>query len=76
VGYINGINLLPSTGEFTYDTISYLGQRVTETLFASINRYANGGPLDGTGTVTDYAIAINQLQAAFPGCTTVAIVVA
>ena len=30
MGYINGVNLLPSTGEFTYDTIAYLGQRVTE----------------------------------------------
>ena len=29
--YIIGVNLLPSTGEFTYDTIPYLGQRVTET---------------------------------------------
>jgi hypothetical protein len=29
MGYINGINLLPSTGEFTYDTIPYLGRRVT-----------------------------------------------
>jgi hypothetical protein len=76
VSYINGVNLLPSTGEFTYDTIPYLGQRVTETLLTSINRYANGGPLAGVGTVTDYSIAINQLQAAFPGCTTVAIVVA
>jgi hypothetical protein len=26
---IFGVNLLPSTGEFTYDTIPYLGQRVT-----------------------------------------------
>ena len=76
MSYINGVNLLPSTGEFTYDTIPYLGRRVTETLLASINRYANGGPLAGTGTVTDYSIAINQLQAAFPGCTTVAVVVA
>src|SRR5947209_6313731 len=65
MGYINGVNLLPSTGEFTYDTIPYLGQRVTETLLTSINRYANGGPLAGTGTVTDYSIAIDQLQAAF-----------
>jgi uncharacterized protein (TIGR02217 family) len=76
MGYINGVNLLPSTGEFTYDTIPYLGRRVTESLLTSINRYANGGPLAGTGTVSDYSIAINQLQAAFPGCTTVAVVVA
>jgi hypothetical protein len=76
VGYVNGVNLLPSTGEFTYDTIPYLGQRVTESILTSINRYANGGPLAATGTTTDYTIALNNLQAEFPGCTTVALVVA
>ena len=76
MSYINGVNLLPSTGEFTYDTIPYLGQRVTESMLTSINRYANGGPLAGTGTTTDYTIALNNLQAEFPGCTTVALVVA
>jgi uncharacterized protein (TIGR02217 family) len=70
--YINGVNLLPSTGEFTYDTIPYLGQRVTESSLTSINRYASGG----AGSTTDYTIAINNLQSEFPGCTTVAIVVA
>jgi len=75
MGYILGVNLLPSTGEFTYDTVPYLGQRVTESILTSINRYANGGPNAGTGTVTDYSISINDLQAAFPGCTTVALVI-
>jgi uncharacterized protein (TIGR02217 family) len=75
-GFINGVHLLPSTGEFTYDTVPYLGQRTTETVVSSINRYANGGPLAGTGTVTDYTLAINNLQATYPGCTTVAVVVA
>jgi hypothetical protein len=74
--YICGVNLLPSTGEFTYDTIAYLGQRAAETSFVSINRYANGGPLAGTGDKTDYSIAIDNLQAQAPGCTTVAVVVA
>ena len=73
--YILGVNLLPSTGEFTYDTVAYLGQRVTETSLTSINRYANGGPLAGTGSTTDYTIALDNLQAEFPGCTTVALVV-
>ena len=54
-------------------TVAYLGQRVTETVLTSINRYANGGPDNGTGTTTDYTISINDLQA---GCTTVAVVVA
>ncbi len=76
MGYISGVNLLPSTGEFTYDTIPYLGQRITETQFTSLNRYANGGPLNGYGNVTDYTIAIEQLLAAFPDCTTVAVVCA
>jgi uncharacterized protein (TIGR02217 family) len=73
--YIIGVNLLPSTGEFTYDTVAFLGQRVTETSLTSINRYANGGPLAGTGSTTDYTIALDNLQAEFPGCTTVALVV-
>ena len=76
MSYINGVNLLPSTGEFTYDTIAYLGQRVTETSLTSINRYANGGPLAGIGSTTDYTIAIDNLQAEFPDCGTVAVVVA
>ena len=76
MGYIPGVNLLPSTGEFTYDTIAYLGQRVTESTLSSINRYANGGPAAGTGSTTDYTISINDLQAEYPGCTTVSLVVA
>jgi uncharacterized protein (TIGR02217 family) len=75
MSYILGVNLLPSTGEFTYDTVPYLGQRVTESTLISINRYANGGPLAGTGSTTDYTIALNNLQAEFPGCTTAAVVV-
>jgi uncharacterized protein (TIGR02217 family) len=75
MSYILGVNLLPSTGEFTYDTVPYLGQRVTESTLTSINRYANGGPLAGTGSTTDYTIALNNLQAEFPGCTTAAVVV-
>ncbi len=75
MSYILGVNLLPSTGEFTYDTIPYLGQRTTESQLTSINRYANGGPLDGSGNTTDYTMALNDLQAEIPDCTTVAIVV-
>jgi GTA TIM-barrel-like domain/Conserved hypothetical protein 2217 (DUF2460) len=75
-GFVNGVNLLPSTGEFTYDTIPYLGQRATETVLTSINRYANGGPLAGTGNTTDYSIALDNLQAEIPDCATVALVIA
>jgi hypothetical protein len=71
LGYINGVNLLPSTGEFTYDTVPYLGKRVGETVFTPINLYAGG-----VGTTSDYTIALNDLQAELPGCETVALVVA
>jgi hypothetical protein len=71
-GFVTGVNLLPSTGEFTYDTVAYLGQRVTEPAPSSINRYASGG----AGATTDYTLAIDDLLAQFPGCTTVALVVA
>ncbi len=76
MGYVNGVNLLPSTGEFTYDTVPYLGQRITETVLTSINRYASGGPLAATGSTTDYTIALNQLQSELSDCETVALVIA
>ena len=76
MNYIAGVNLLPSTGEFVYDTVPYLGQRITEPALTSINRYANGGPLAGTATTTDYTIALDNLQSEFPGCETLALVVA
>lgn len=71
MSFIKGINLLPSTGEFTYDTVAYLGQRAGAVGSQPINLYASGG----TGTVTDYSIAIDQLQAEFPDCETVALVI-
>ncbi|HUB64450.1 MAG TPA: glycoside hydrolase TIM-barrel-like domain-containing protein [Methylocella sp.] len=78
--YINGVNLLPSTGEFTYDTISYQGRRIAEPAMLGINTYYSGGPPGST--LTDLKESIAQLQAAFPvppatnACTTVAIVCA
>ncbi|MGH6838716.1 MAG: baseplate megatron protein TIM-barrel domain-containing protein [Methylocella sp.] len=71
MGYVNGVNLLPATGEFTYGTTARIGQRVTETALTGINFYFAGGP-----PKTDYSYAIDQLQAAFPACTTVAVVCA
>jgi hypothetical protein len=71
MGFVNGVNLLPSTGEFTYATTARLGQRVTERAPTGINFYFAGGP-----PKTDYSYAIDQLQAAFPACTTVAVVCA
>jgi hypothetical protein len=67
---LTGVHLLPATGEFTYDTVAYLGQRATESALTAINGYAGGG------ATTDYSIAINQLQAQHPECATVAVVCA
>jgi len=71
MGFVNGVNLLPSTGEFTYATTARLGQRVTEAVLTGINFYFAGGP-----PKTDYSYSIDQLQDAFPACTTVAVVCA
>ncbi|WOJ88059.1 glycoside hydrolase TIM-barrel-like domain-containing protein [Methylocapsa polymorpha] len=70
MAYILGVNLLPSTGEFTYDSVAYQGQRITEPAMLAINAYA-GQPLNRT----DFDLAIDQLESAFPACVTVAVVV-
>jgi hypothetical protein len=74
MGFVNGANLLPSTGEFTYATTERQGTRNTSNPalpFVTINNYANQ-----PSHRTDYALSIDQLQAAFPACTTVAVVCA
>ncbi|VTZ23244.1 conserved hypothetical protein [Methylocella tundrae] len=71
MGYIKGVNLLPATGEWTYDTTPYLGRRVTELALTPINTYFAPG-----GQRTDLDYSIDQLQAEFPDCETVALVVA
>jgi uncharacterized protein (TIGR02217 family) len=70
MGFIGGVHLLPSTGEFTYDTIAYEGARVGTSL-SPINTFFAPG-----GSKTDYSYSIDQLQAAHPECTTVSIVCA
>jgi hypothetical protein len=78
--YVNGVNLLPSTGEFSYDTLPYQGQRIVEPAMLGINTYYSGGP--PSSTLADMEESIAQLQAAFPvppaanACSTVAIVCA
>jgi GTA TIM-barrel-like domain/Conserved hypothetical protein 2217 (DUF2460) len=69
MGYVNGVNLLPSTGEFTYGTTARQGQRIGGPL-AGINYYYNGSP----SAETDYSVSIDQLQTVFPACQTVAVV--
>jgi hypothetical protein len=65
-----GVHLLPSTGEFTYDTVAHRGATAGGALAALNTFYAPGG------TKTDYSYAIDQLQAAHPECTTVSVVCA
>ena len=70
MSYIGGVHLLPATGEFTYDTIPYLGQR-SGASWQALNTFQSPG-----GSRTDYSYAIDQLQAAHPECGTVALVCA
>jgi hypothetical protein len=69
-----GVHLLPSTGEFAYDTIPYFGfQRGASGLNNGTNMntlYVPGG------TKTDYSYAMDQLQAQHPECGTVSLVCA
>jgi hypothetical protein len=71
MGTIPGVNLLPATGEFTYDTIAHQGQRATENKLSGINTYAGQASYR-----TDMELAIDHLIAQHPECTTVALVVA
>lgn len=66
-----GVNLLPASNEWVYDTLPHRAQRVTES--AQTVRNLNLLP---AGTRTDYSYAIDQLQAAYPGCKTVSLVCA
>lgn len=62
--------MLPATGEFTYATTAYRGARLSQPM-VPINSYAGQA-----SNRADYSLAIDQLQTAFPACTTVAIVCA
>jgi hypothetical protein len=70
VAAILGVHLIPSTGEFTYDTIAYRGA-VSGGAPSAINTFHAPG-----GTTTDYSIAIDQLQEAHPECACVSVVCA
>ncbi len=67
---LTGVHLLPSTGEFTYDPVAYMGRRATETGFSALNAYAGQAP------ITDCSVSLNQLQAGHPECGCVSIVCA
>ena len=67
--YIGAINLIPASGEFTYDSVAYSGQQPGGPMLP-INTYHAPG-----GTRTDIEFALDQLQAALPNCQFVAFVV-
>ena len=68
---VNGVNLLPASGEWVYDTLAHRSQEITQT--APVVQNLNYAP---NGTKTDYSFALDQLQAQFPSCTTVSLIVA
>jgi GTA TIM-barrel-like domain len=70
MGLIGGVHLLPATGEFTYDTVAHTGA-LSGAPQQSLNAF-----FAPAGTRTDYAYAIDQLQAAYPECSTVSVVCA
>jgi hypothetical protein len=67
--YIGGINLIPASGEFVYDTVAWCGQQPGGAM-TPINSYHAPG-----GSRADVMFALDQLQAALPNCTSVALVV-
>ena len=69
--YINGVNLLPATGEWVYDSVPYRAKHLTDTSYTQQNLNYNPG-----GTKADCDYSLDQLQAQFPDCGTVAIIVA
>lgn len=68
--YIVGVNVIPSSGEFVYDSVAYSAREPGTTSFAPINTYFSPG-----GTKTDFEFALDQIQAALPNCAFVALVV-
>jgi hypothetical protein len=77
MSYVNGVNLLPGTGEFTYDTVAHLGIRpATESTLAPVNFHASGRSAENYGgEKTDFTISLDSLGREFPACTTVALIV-
>ncbi len=67
----SGVNLLPASGEWVYDTVPHRSQQVTQV--APVVQNLHAAP---AGTRTDYSFALDQLQAQHPECTTVSLIVA
>ncbi|KAF2991161.1 glycoside hydrolase TIM-barrel-like domain-containing protein [Methylocystis sp. MJC1] len=68
--WIGAINVIPSSGEFTYDTVPYTARQPGASAFLPINTYYAPG-----GTKTDFEYALDQLQADLPNCQFVALVI-
>lgn len=66
-----GVNLLPASGEWVYDTLPHRVTPVDAGSATCVNLNAAPG-----GTRTDCSIALDQLQTMYPGLQTVALVVA
>ncbi|WP_158810120.1 glycoside hydrolase TIM-barrel-like domain-containing protein [Beijerinckia sp. L45] len=66
-----GVALLPASGEWVYDPLPHRATALGASAPVVVN--LNAAP---AGTRTDYSIALDQLQARYPGCTTVSLVVA
>ena len=67
---VYGVNVIPASGEFVYDTVAYSGKAPGTTSFVPINTYFAPG-----GTKTDFLYSLDQLQQILPNCGFVAIVV-
>ena len=66
-----GVNLLPASGEWVYDTIPHRSRQVVQS--APVVQNLQAAP---SGAKTDYSFALDQLQATYPGCETVSLVCA
>lgn len=66
-----GVNLLPASGEWVYDPVPHRGRHASQSAFATLN--LNAAP---SGTKTDYSVSLDQLQAQYPACRTVNLIVA
>ena len=86
-GYVQGVNLFPGAGEWVYDTVKLdritqwaeaveIVQGVAETVWTPAATEIDNYYSAPTGAVSDYTIALNQLQSDIPGCSTVAVVCA
>ncbi len=68
--YIAGVNVIPASGEFVYDSVAMSGRMPGASTFLPINTYMAPG-----GTKTDFEYSLDQLQQILPNCGFVALVV-